>query len=75
MIPMVIEIGPEFQCLQWKDKPRIPVFIRIGPAFPLFIKIGLQTECLDGEAKNSIVYKGRDRTPMFRRIRKEFQCL
>ena len=44
-------------------------------SIPLFIKIGLETECLDGEAKNSIVYKGRDRTPMFRRIRKEFQCL
>ena len=71
---MVIEIGPEFQCLQWKDKTGIPVF-KNRASIPLFIKIGLQTECLDGEAKNSIVYKGRDRTPMFRRIRKEFQCL
>ena len=41
----------------------------------MFIKIGLETECLDGEDKTFIVYKGRDRTPMFRRIRKEFQCL
>ena len=41
----------------------------------MVIKIGLETECLDGEDKNSIVYKGRNGTPMFRGIRKEFQCL
>ena len=33
MIPMVIEIGPEFQCLQWKDKTRIPVSLTIGQEF------------------------------------------
>ena len=36
VIPMLREIGPEFQCLQWKDKIRIRVFITIRPGFQCF---------------------------------------
>ena len=45
-IPMLLRIrsnlqclegyGPEFECLQWKDKIRIRVFITIGPGFQCF---------------------------------------
>ena len=46
---MFIKTGPEFQCLgefeclQWKDKIRIRVFITIGPGF----------QCFEGSGQNS----------------------
>ena len=56
---MLGQIELEVQCLQWKDKIRIAVFIRIWPEF----------QCFEGWGQNSSVYNNGPRNPLFGRIR------
>ena len=65
----VLNVGPEFQCLEgkyknsnvWKNKVRIPVFMKKfhclqwkdNIRIPVFVRIGPEFKCSEGWGENS----------------------